>query len=74
MHERQVEYARSSPGAVLQRSERISDANTCLAYHPVRFVRLTNWLASSKFVIFMFFASHNNFFRPGYLPFASLIE
>src|SRR6187200_1982561 len=31
---------------------------------PSLYCLLTNWLASSKLVIFIFFASHNNFLRP----------
>src|SRR5687767_9690678 len=36
-------------------------------FQPLRYSRFTNWLASSKFVIFMFFASHKNFFLPSHL-------
>ena len=36
-------------------------------FHPSLYSLFTNWLASSKLVTFIFFASHNNFFRPRYL-------
>lgn len=45
-----------------------------LISHPFLYSRFTNWFASSKLVIFMFTASHNNFFLPGKpLPFVPLI-
>src|SRR6186713_37531 len=34
---------------------------------PSLYCLFTNWLASSKLVIFIFFASHNNFLRPSHL-------
>src|SRR6185436_7485887 len=39
---------------------------------PSLYCLLTNWLASSKLVIFIFFASHSNFLRPSHLSFHPL--